>query len=214
MRAGRSGAPRLVNSLTGRSRSRLSGARSWYSTSATASLRTKTVSRLVADETHGAVSVSVFFSALSLPQPQGRLLYVDDPCADPNLAGEATAMPRRATFTCWRGVVAVDGGIVAWLARRKRARRKRTPERSSAQGVTSKVDRAGGRVGGRGRPVCLCPLNPTWRFKVAWRQKDHFVAPVRRLNRRPGVRRDFASCSCGIPMYRQLRRGPSSHTLT
>ena len=63
-------------------------------------------------------------------------------------------MPRRATFTCWRGVVVVDGGIVAWLSRRKRARRKRTPERSSAQGVTSKVDWAGGRVGGRDRPVC------------------------------------------------------------
>ena len=74
-------------------------------------------------------------------------------------------MPRRATFTCWRGVVAVDGGIVAWLAHRKRARRKEPPERGSAQGVTSKVDWAGGGVGGRGRPVCLCPLNPTWRFK-------------------------------------------------
>ena len=122
-------------------------------------------------------------------------------------------MPRRATFTCWRGVVAVAAGIVAWLARRKRVRRNRPPERSSAQGVTSKVDWAGGGIGGRGRPVCLCPLNSTWRFKVAWRQKDHFVAPVRRLNRRPGMRRDFASCSCGIPMYRQLRRGPSSHTL-
>ena len=67
-------------------------------------------------------------------------------CAAPlRLAGSAVG--GRATFTCWRGVVAVDGGIVAWLARRKRAEGKEPPERSPAQGVTSKVDWAGGGVG-------------------------------------------------------------------
>ena len=145
---------------------------------------------------------------------QGRLLYVDDPCADPNLAGEATAMPRRATFTCWRGVVVVDGGIIAWLSRRKRARSKRTPRAEFGSGGHLQSRLGWGSCRGTGPPSLLCPLNPTWRLKVAWRQKDHFVAPVRRLNCRPGVRRDFAPCSCGIPMDRQLRRGPSSHTLT
>ena len=86
-----SGPPRLVNSLTARSRSRLSGARCWYSASATASQRTKTASRGSAtflSATRRTVP-SHYSSQLSRCRSrQGRLLYFDDPCADPNLAGE------------------------------------------------------------------------------------------------------------------------------
>ena len=69
-------------------------------------------------------------------------------------------MPRRATFTCWRGVVAVDGGIVAWLARRKRARRKRTPRAEFGSGGHLQSRLGWGWCRGTGPPSLLMSFEP------------------------------------------------------
>ena len=69
--------------------------------------------------------------------------------------------------------------------------KEKNPRAGCGSGVTSKSTGLVVLSGEGAARVCLSPLNPFWRLKVAWRQKDHFVTLVRRLNRRPGVRRDF-----------------------